>query len=73
MVWTGSSEAGRSSHRTPSSGRTRDGILCAWGDGTVPVPRSSLSGCLSGFPIWISTHHQLLTMCSLYYLFFNYM
>ena len=35
MVLTGSSEAGRSSHREPSGGRTRDGMLCArggWGD-----------------------------------------
>ena len=73
MVLTGSSEAGRSSHRVPSGWRTRDGMLCARGDGAVPVPRSSPSGRLSGFPIRISTHHQHLTMCSLYYLFFNYM
>ena len=43
MVLTGSSDAGRSSHRAAQRlARTRDGMLCAQGDGTVPVPRSSL-------------------------------
>ena len=59
VVLTGSSEAGRSSHRVPSGWRTRDGMLCARGDGAVPVPRSSLPVAFPaspfGFPLTIST------------------
>ena len=49
-------------------GENRDGMLYARGDWAVPVSRSGSPGCLSCFPIWISTHHQPLTMCKCIYM-----
>ena len=48
-------------------------MLCAQGDGAVPVPRSSPSGRFSGFPLRIPTHHQPLTTCKYVLLVLNYL
>ena len=74
MVWTGSSEAGRSSHREPSSGADpgRNAVRSGgWGSACPqeqPLP-VAFPASLFGFPLIISPYY--LYVCN--YLFFNYM